>query len=192
MAIARDYGSGDGPNWWVIGAFTAGGAALLTTAYYMSSYVQGVLDNVGTALLLFALLAFSGPKLIRHLRRPRTLDEALTRFAAVVGSLPQGATGDSTNVKDRVLKAVGRTGLHQEPPEPTSTRFTNLGGTVPVEWRVEWDEKGLRHLVTADSRNIPRALGGGIGWDEKIAAHEERVYQILCHLLHELERLPSA
>lgn len=185
--MPRDSEGRDGPNWWMIGAFTTSGVGLLAVAYYASSYWQGVLDNGGTALLLFALLVFAEPKLIHHLRQPRTLNEALARFTELVALRPQGGSSDSEHIKDRVLSSVGRTGLHQERPKPSWTRFTNLGGAVELEWRVEWDEKGLRHFVTADGRKIPRSLDHFIGWDEKITAHEERIYRILCYLLHELE-----
>ncbi len=195
--MPRDPGSRDNPNWWVIGAFTASGLGLLIIAYYASSYWQGVLDNGGTALLLFALLAFSEPRLVRHLRQPRTLSEASARFSAFLTPLPRVATGNRQQVKDRVLAAVARTGLHQEPPGLSSTLFTNLAGAVDVAWRVEWDDKGLRHHVTTGGvttggvttggQEVPRSLQRSIGWDENIASHEERVYKILCYLIHEFE-----
>lgn len=185
--MRRNSERSEGPNWWMICFFTIVGAGLLIAAYFVSSYWQGVLDNGGTALLLFALLVFSEPKLIRHLRQPSTLGEALNQFTDLITPRPQPVANTSDQIRDRVLRTVGKTGLHQDPPESCSTRFANLGGTIEVEWRIEWNEAGLRHLVTAFDRKIPRSLESFIGWDKKIIVHEERIYNILCYLLHELE-----
>lgn len=185
--MPRDPDGREGPNWWMIAVFILAGAGLLAVAYYLPSYWQGVLVNSGTALFLFALLVFSEPRLVHHLRRPQTLDEALTRFNALAMPLPHGSIDGSPQIKDAVLRAVGRTGLHQEPPNTSSTRFTNLGGAEEVEWRVEWDEKGIRHLVTAWGKKPPRSMSRNIGWDKNVATHEEHIYKILCYLLNEVE-----
>ncbi len=178
----------EGPNWWLVGAFTVAGAGMLAVAYVASSYWQGVLDNGGTALLLFALLVFSEPRLVRHLSRPRNLDEAAS-LAALVAPLAAGTVSTSAYIRERVLRAVGGTGLHQDVPgsSASSARFTNLGGAVEVEWCIGWDDKGLRHVVTVGGKSIPRSLGRCIGWDKKITVHEAHVYRILCYLLRDLE-----
>ena len=188
--MSPDFRSGDSANWWIISAFVIGGAILLAAAYYMSSYWQGVFDNGGTALLLFALLAFSEPRLVRHLRRPTTLEEAVNRFAPMILPLSQDATRGSANIKETVLRAIGSTGLHQHRPEPTWTLFTSLDTPVRVRWRVEWDADGLRHIVTADGKQVPRSLGRRISWEEKLIAHEKHIYRILCYLLQEMEKKP--
>ncbi len=101
----------------------------------------------------------------------------------------RGTVSTSAYIRERVLRAVGGTGLHQDVPgsSASSARFTNLGGAVDVEWCIGWDDKGLRHVVTVGGKSIPRSLGRCIGWDKKIAVHEAHVYRILCYLLRDLE-----
>lgn len=183
--MSLDSEDRQGPNWWVIGIFTAVGAGLLALGYYMSSYWQGVLVNGGTALLLFAMLAFAEPRLVRHLRAPRTAEEALARFASLVAPFRQDSSHPRT--KDRVLRLVARTGLHQDPPASSSANFRKLDGSTDVNWCVEWDDAGLRHIVTVKGRAIPPRLGDYVGWDEPAAMHEDRIYKILCYLLDHLE-----
>lgn len=190
--MASDAMDGQGPNWLVIGVFTSAGAGLLAVAYHMSSFWENVFINGGTALLLFALLAFSGPMLIHQLREPQTLDEALVRVAALVAPFSQKDAGSAdiqdhaTRVRETVLKTVAKTGLHQKPPASSSVCFVSLGGSSNVEWRVEWDEKGLRHLVTANGNRVPSHLSRCINWTEKSASHERQIYKILCYLLRAL------
>jgi membrane protein implicated in regulation of membrane protease activity len=185
--MLRDSEGKDGPNWWMIAAFVVGGTGMLALAYYMSSYWQGVLVNSGTALFLTALFVFFEPRLVHHLRQPQTLNEALTRFNPLVAPLAHGPINSSAQIKDGVLRAVGKTGLHQEPPESSAAHFTNLGGTLKVEWCVEWGEKGLRHSVTAEGKKLPRSMSRHIGWDKSLVKHEKRIYKILCYLLEKAE-----
>jgi hypothetical protein len=184
----------DRPNWWVIGIFTGIGAGFLWAAYYVSSYWQGIFINGGTALCLFALLAFSESRLIRHLRGPHSLDEALARFAPLVAPVQLRRAASSTQtgdhnaqITDYVLRIVSRTGLHQEPPDPCSAQFKNLAGPMQVDWRIEWNDKGIWHVVKANERNIPASLSQRIDWDQRVTVHEKRIYLILCHLLREFD-----
>lgn len=193
--MRRDSRAGTPRNWWAAGAFVAAGTLLLAVAAHSSPYWQSVLINFGTTLFLFALLAFFEPLLIRHLREPRTLDEALARFAPLVapfargpGSAPStdGSGAEPERIKDHVLRVVARTGLHQHSPALCSARFTNLGGPA-VDWRVEWDGQGIRHRIQAGGRKVPTDLQSSIEWREKVTAHEDRIYKIVCHLLRELD-----
>lgn len=174
-----------GPNWWVIGALTAAGAVLLAAAYSLPSYWQGVLVNVGTTLFLSAFLVFAESKLLHRLRAPGSLAEAVTRFSQLVTPLAPGVK--SQDIKERVLRTIGQTGLYQHPPEDASARFVNLGGPVEVEWLVDWNEDGIRHTVTADGRAAPFRHISSVGWDKKFIVHEDRIFEILRSLLRELE-----
>jgi len=185
--MRRDSRDGDTPNWWLIGLLVVLGMGLLAAGYYMSSYWQSIFVNGGTALFLSAVAVFFEPRLMRHLQAPRTLEEALARFSVLVGLLPQGSTGSSAQVKDHVLRLVGRTGLHQDPPEPSVARFVDLSGSIGVKWCIQWDDAGLVHYVTLRGRSIPLRMRHCVGWNEQVAIQEDRVYKILCYLLRELE-----
>jgi hypothetical protein len=186
--MGRDVRDSDKPNWWVIILLVSLGIGMIATAYYMSSYWQGIFVNVGTALFLSAAAVFFEPRLMRQLRQPRTLDEALARFSLFTGPPPQGPADDSAQIKDHVLRLVGRTGLHQEPPEPSLARFVDFSGSSDVTWCVRWDKTGLVHSVTVHGKSIPLDLCSSIGWNRKITAHEDRIYKILCYLLRQFER----
>ncbi|MGQ0718038.1 MAG: hypothetical protein ACT4NP_12160 [Pseudonocardiales bacterium] len=177
------------PDWARIAAFTGGGVVLLAVAYFLTSYWQSVLVNGGTALLLFGLLVRYEPRLVRLVdaarRQPRNLDEALARFAALVAPAPQTAASRA-DITDRVLTTVCGTGLHQQAPGESSARFTDVNGSTAVDWWVEWDVSGIRHVVTVGGAEVAPDLAGSVGWDSRFAAHEKRVYAILCLLLRKL------
>lgn len=180
----------EGTNWWVVGAFTTGGLGLLAAAYYLSAYWQGVLVNGGTSLCLFALLVLSEPRLLRHLREPQSLDDALARFVPRVTPFQAGdgassaqSAAQNMRLVDEVLRTVRKSGLTQEPPGPSSVRFRSLAGSAEIEWDVAWDDKGVRHSVRVNGRNVPSSLSRPIDWEENLAVHKDRIFRILCYLL---------
>lgn len=180
-------GSISEPAWWRIGGFTAAGVILLIVAWFFHDYWEAVLVNGGTALLLFALLAWAEPRLV-HLvataqRSPRTLADAQERLARVLFDLPSHGSLDSYEIRRRVLAAVAECGLHQHPPGISSSLFTPRNGNGRVEWCVNWCTQGIWHRVAADGCPISSDLESLIGWNEPLEVHEDRVYRLCCRLL---------
>jgi len=191
--MSRNSGNADEPNWRVIAVLVGLAVGMLAAGYYLSSYWQGIFVNGGTALFLSAGAVFFEPRLVRHLREPRDLEEALARFSLLSDVGPAGGTASSSHsqvtdqVKGHVLRLVGRTGLHQEPPDASLVRFEDLSGSMGVKWCVQWDKMGIAHSVTVRGKSIPSSMGGRVAWNRQLAAHDDRIYKILCYLIRELD-----
>jgi len=176
------------PDGGKIAAFTGAGVALLVLARVVGedAYWQGVLVNLGTTLLLFALLVLAEPSLVRRIdaarRRPRDVTEAQQRVAAVLT-----AGGPVQNTPDcittRVLDLISGTGLHLLPPNPPVFQFENLGNQLRVEWTVRRESDGISHRVRFDRHGLPADLVQLVPWSAGHQKHEARVQAVLTWML---------
>jgi hypothetical protein len=204
------------PNWLPAAVLTLAGVVVTAAGRPMTSqYAQGVLLNLGTALLLFAVLAFAEPWLLSPLRRPRTIAEAQERLRPFVSSdtVPDGRVGSvSAEVRaatDRVRQLLRDAGFWIAHTRPGDERMTFVdwrhGADHPrepsndraaqVEWTVTWAGGVLGHEVKIDGVRRTGWTSKRLG-DEVTAATraeidrfaQQEVYRIMCWLVDLVER----
>lgn len=162
-----------GVNWLLAGGITLLGLLVLISAFPLrkaqDGYWSSLLVNLGTALLLFAVLVWLEPKLSKHLREAvlaqRTLADAQQALGEALRARharqPSGVSRDDA-IEQTVLWAGDRlieSGLVQVSAGPSEMLFADRAKPDEplLTWKVSWDpDKGLCHEVTTPASRAMR------------------------------------
>jgi hypothetical protein len=191
----------EGWNWISAAGFTCAGAIACVIAWGThSAFAQGILVNIGSSLLLFALLVFVEPTLIRRLRRPTTLAEAQSRLKALVRpensaeTSLEHALSRSIHRISQQLQAAGLS-LEYARAQAEQKHFIDRAGGR-VTWVVDWSGHRLRHTVAIN--DTPRVTKV---WESRkldghdvsestameIEAFEGVVFDLICIVVESME-----
>jgi hypothetical protein len=148
---------------WVGGSLLLGGVVLLVGPVLGGPYVQSVATNIGTAILLFGILALGERRLTKvvegRLGRPNTLEEAKTSVAELLqrrySQMDQGGAldGKLENTIRRIARHLQAAGLVQIKPGHDSARVVyhdRYGGDVV--WAVDFANFRLSHQIEIAER----------------------------------------
>jgi hypothetical protein len=141
---------------WIVGSLGFGLTLLLLGPLLASAYLQSVLTNVGTAIMLFGVLGVAERRLVkivdRAIREPRTLPEAQSAVRDILAGRGVQEHPEAVTALGGSLKVIGSrllgAGLVQCRPEADVSQhvYQDPRGAL-CTWSVCFGENRLRHEI---------------------------------------------